>query len=122
MGGQNSVALVQLIEDDSSVRRPSRVTRTSVSLLFCPEPPIDLSVLHILLHLSLIMFRAISKVSLRRCMHTSSQHSAQSLRFNRWGMAVGASATVTSYFAWKAMYSEPIALDSVSPRKHTVPQ
>jgi len=62
------------------------------------------------------MFRAFSKIPLRRTLHTQAQTAGRRTQLNRVALAGAASAAAATYLAWRA--SSPanhIALDSPSP-------
>ncbi len=61
------------------------------------------------------MFRYVQRCPLRRYVHTSTSRPVSSALRSRVGMALGASAAVTTYVAWKTLHGQSIALDSVSP-------
>ncbi|KAF7797900.1 hypothetical protein EIP86_009106 [Pleurotus ostreatoroseus] len=70
------------------------------------------------------MFRSLQRLPLRRCVHTSTTRPANAFLNGRVGLAVGASAVLTSYAAWRALRSEnQIALDSAThpPREKSAP-
>ncbi|OBZ67118.1 hypothetical protein A0H81_12903 [Grifola frondosa] len=67
------------------------------------------------------MLRSLTKLPLRRCLHTSSSRPASTARSSRFGALAGASAAATVYFAWKSFYGETIALDSASSSSKQVP-
>ncbi|KZT04582.1 uncharacterized protein LAESUDRAFT_657365 [Laetiporus sulphureus 93-53] len=67
------------------------------------------------------MFRTLPKVSLRRCLHTSSPRSTAVARPSRVGAVLAGSAVVASYVSWKALYGDKIALDSVASSSKQVP-
>ena len=69
-------------------------------------------------HLIRTMFRSLQRLPLRRCVHTSTTRPANAFLNGRVGLAVGASAVLTSYAAWRAFRAEnQIALDSATHRK-----
>ncbi|EMD37550.1 hypothetical protein CERSUDRAFT_83295 [Gelatoporia subvermispora B] len=61
------------------------------------------------------MFRAFSRLPARRCLHSGAQNATRTARPSRLVAALGASAIATSYFAWRALQGDTIALDSVTP-------